>query len=634
MNSKRFGRRPLSVCKDASLTNDKSPRMAFCVIACLVSYACSLACARYLKAEPEPLFRLVLFTVGVVSSKVLISRFSKLRPVEMVVWVLFSFVFSLSIVLGYHIVTTGSYGGGINDTYVAPYGWADLLALIAITFFMATVLNALYVLLKTSVKDRAFRFDNVAGQVEPKEVLAGAALLFVLYLPYLLIYYPGFVFGDSLSSLKQIASGVYSNHHPFAYTMLIGGFVRTAELFGGGMTEGIVAYCVFQMAVMAATLSYMISWVSTRCGLSAWWRACLLLAFGATSYIATYTVALWKDPLFSCAIVIVSILLADWVLADAHPITKKRAIAIGMALLVSGLLRSNGIVASAIVALCCLGMLIAALVRKDALAIRSSRMLFAVSTAAIVGVLAITGPLYTALGVKPAERVESLAVPLAQVSRVASLGGDMSERDKSYMDKMLPIEEYASVCNPLTIDKLKWHEDFDGAALSEGEFATRWASMLFRNPRIYLEAWELQTYGFWAVNAPSIGVAVGNIAGGVPRNTVMEYSSQLDELNIRYGNLLGNDEVRAIFKQDEWSIPVAWITWLIAWITTCLILMRRIRFTLALAPSAGVALSLIVASPIWYWPRYGLPEQLLLPFFVSILYLACMGSGQFREDGA
>ena len=45
---------------------------------------------------------------------------------------------------------------------------------------------------------------------------------FILWIPYLVIYYPGFIFGDSLGSIAQ-ALGVAKlyNHHPIFYTLFL-----------------------------------------------------------------------------------------------------------------------------------------------------------------------------------------------------------------------------------------------------------------------------------------------------------------------------------------------------------------------------------------------------------------------------
>lgn len=121
--------------------------------------------------------------------------------------------------------------------------------------------------------------------------------------------------------------------------------------------------------------------------------------------------------------------------------------------------------------------------------------------------------------------------------------------------------------------------------------------MLVQNPRAYFEAWELQTFGFWAVNQPDAHAKL-NISGGVPCNTVKAYAADLDVYQINAENKLGHDSLRNVFPQDSRSIPVSIIFWSIAFLSICLCLSERTRWVIALVPSLALLGTLIVASPI------------------------------------
>lgn len=152
--------------------------------------------------------------------------------------------------------------------------------------------------------------------------------------------------------------------------------------------------------------------------------------------------------------------------------------------------------------------------------------------------------------------------------------------------------------------------------------------MLIKNPYIYFEAWELQTCGWWATNCPRIH-AFGNIAGGVPRNITATGEETLEGLGIEACNLLQADEARSFFSIDGWFVPISWINWFMLFLIICLVISKRKGEILGLIPSVGIVLTFIVASPIWYWPRYGLIEQILLPVFV--LLLGSLSSSSFIQ---
>ena len=64
---------------------------------------------------------------------------------------------------------------------------------------------------------------------------------------------------------------------------------------------------------MALSYSILIQWIVQRLGARKVWGNALAAVFGITPYIATYSIAMWKDPLFSAAIVVITVLLFDLV---------------------------------------------------------------------------------------------------------------------------------------------------------------------------------------------------------------------------------------------------------------------------------------------------------------------------------
>jgi hypothetical protein len=83
---------------------------------------------------------------------------------------------------------------------------------------------------------------------------------------------------------------------------------------GFSVTSGIALYVFFQMLVMALTLGYFSAWICARFNLSKWVGVALACFFGAIPYFALYSIAMWKDPLFSMSLVLMTIFIADVVL--------------------------------------------------------------------------------------------------------------------------------------------------------------------------------------------------------------------------------------------------------------------------------------------------------------------------------
>lgn len=248
-------------------------------------------------------------------------------------------------------------------------------------------------------------------------------------------------------------------------------------------------------------------------------------------------------------------------------------------------------------------------------------MLAAVSSIpaiAITASLLITGPIYNALGISPNEKVEGLGVPLNQMARVVAYDGDMTESDKEYMSSLLPLKQYEEVYAPTCTDPLKWNAQFNPKPLTDG-FWPHWLSMLVKNPLVYFEAWQMQTFGYWTVNHPSVVFHQGNINGGVPRTA--EDPREAPSLGIQPENLFGNDLVYSILPYDNYSIPIGWLTWLLLFVSMVLALAKKAKWILPLIPSLALILSLLIASPIWYWERYAAALQFLLPFYIAMLFV-------------
>lgn len=295
------------------------------------------------------------------------------------------------------------------------------------------------------------------------------------------------------------------------------------------------------------------------------------------------------------------------------------------------LLRSNGI---AVVGLTGLTVLVFALVQCCRRTSNWKASLYGGTTLLTVALLClvITGPVYSALGVQKASNAEALGVPLNQMARVAALEGTMSDSDKAYMSALLPNESYATAYHPMCTDQLKWNPGFHDELLNNG-FWNHWISMFVHNPVMYFEAWELQTCGFWMPNIPWTFDA-WNIGGGVPCNISDIYLEQANSYGVYPRNLFGTGEARELFPPDGPSIPVAWVLWLVLFELLCFLLLRQRIWLLVLVPSLGLMLSILLATPIFYWPRYAAVLQLLVPAYIALLAFAMARARNVRQDDA
>lgn len=530
----------------------------------------------------------------------------------------FSLLFALFMVLGYHIQITGNtYQGAAAENFISPYTFADGVAFVAIAGGTYVLSAAFLTFVRTRPEGACGGLRDVVGRgaVSRRWVAGGALFLFGCWLPYLLTWWPGLIFNDSITSLEQVLGlQAWSNRFPVAYTAFIALCVRAASLVGLGVSAGCGLYSVLQMVCLALCLSYMANWMVVRGRLGRIWLLALLGIFGFSSYIASFSIAMWKDPLFAVGVVLLALRLFDYAWGIAYAgrgwVAKTAALMVLIALV-----RSNGVFVDGVI----LVVLIVVAVRAGSW--RSRHVRLAGATALAVGLaVVVTGPGYTVLGVGTVPRAESLGLPINQMSRVVALGGAVSEEDAAYMDRLLPLEEYRNVYVPTCVDGVKWSADFSDEVLEEG-WVRHWLSVGAQNPRAFFEAWDMLTFGFWAVNSEDANFYFDNISGGVPANVNADGTARLDDLGIHGRNLTGVAEASQWFPLRGWWLPLSWIHWTMLFLLVCLWRTRDRASLLGLAPALGVAFTLIAASPIWYWPRYGAPEQLLVPVFVMLFVM-------------
>lgn len=602
-------------------------------------FAASIATVTYCSGSFD-LFPSVLACVAIIASLVNFNKFACRdfafpSVVGRACCLVISLVFSFVLVLGAHIrVTEPVIAGGIYENYIEQYSALDVVAFWAMS---ALVFWALSVLVQLSCRCRccAFCEDSLRrndddSSIRLLSVALRALVIFLLYLPFFLRYCPGLFFGDTFSSLAQIMGwNPLSNHHPVAFTLMMGVCIKVAGLFGLGPSAGVALLTVLQMACVASTFGYLSIWVTSRLGVSSRWSWLPVAFFGLSRYCALYSVALWKDPLFSCCLVLMVTMLADAVMGKDPWSSALRLLVFGALSLGVMLLRNNGLYICA--ALFLVLAIIAALGRLGRISPMGSGSRLAIPLGiAIAACLAITGPVYSAMGVVPSEDVESAGIPLAQMARVVALDGDMSESDRSYMNELLPLDRYKEVYHPSFIDPLKWNDDFNSDHLKDG-FWAHWVSMFLRNPSMYFEAWELQTFGFWAPNVKGADGLPENFLMGAPYNLVADGEAST---GVGFRNLLAplGDGVDKVIGLNAWSISGAFVFWLLVFSVVLLVSRGRPRFALPLLPFLLLYGTLFIASPIWYWPRYIVAAQFGLPVVLVVVARGLLPNERHSES--
>ena len=74
------------------------------------------------------------------------------------------------------------------------------------------------------------------------------------------------------------------------------------------------------------------------------------------------------------------------------------------------------------------------------------------------------------------------------------------------------------------------------------------------------------------------------------------------------------------------------INWGIGLLFVFIVIKKQKKLLIPLAPSIGLIITLVVASPISYWPRYAAAEQYLIPFYTVFCILAFSEKTNIKEN--
>lgn len=309
--------------------------------------------------------------------------------------------------------------------------------------------------------------------------------IFVLWVPYLLAQLPAVIDFDSVKQMNMLAGLVpLTDHHPFVHTM----FIKLCLMIGGGSP---IAYAVIQMLLLSCMFAFGAAWLYSK-GVSK--GICLTTAayFALNPTHAMYSVLMGKDTLFGGFVLLFTVALCEAVLTKGECLRRPAWFLLTLiSMLGIMFFRNNGPMVLAVLAVVLL------IVFR-----RQWKQWLALFACVFVLLGVVKGPVFDAVGVRPTNFTESVGIPLQQIARVVAMDGDISREQLDVLDRFVSSETVRQNYNPYCVDNLKsevYGADFHHEYLREnkGEFFRLWFELLLKNPKLYVEAYLDNTYGFW-----------------------------------------------------------------------------------------------------------------------------------------
>lgn len=443
--------------------------------------------------------------------------------------------------------------------------------------------------------------------------LIGFFLCLLAWLPYFLYEYPGVMTPDSINQLEQVIGMVpYGNHHPWSHTMVLSLFYHIGRIFTDNVSIAISFFTVFQMMFMAFCIAFLISTLQ-KFKIKNIFLFLVLAFYAFVPYHAVFAVTIWKDVMFSGAVLLFTVSLLRLLFLHDCLFSHKKTRIITLALyILSGIMlslfRTNGWYAFLI----SLPFLLFAFRHEW-------KLMFPIHLAILVFALLIKGPVMTSFHVTQPDFVESICIPLQQVARVICEDKELTSAQWESVHKVIDTTYIKDLYSPGFADNMKElvrAGNPDYLTEHKAEYFKLWLSLGLRYPSVYLSAYIDQTKGYWY---PDVPYAVAEIDGIIQNETGA----------VSHPLIGGPVIVKAkeIFLKLGDMMPLYGLLFSMGamfWVLLCMIFLitakkQYLKYILYI-PGVAIIFTLFLATPVSsefryaYSLAYALPLYLFIPF--------------------
>ena len=311
------------------------------------------------------------------------------------------------------------------------------------------------------------------------------ALIFITRIPYFLNYYPGVITADSMGQICQ-SLGIYdlTNHHPVFHTLFIGIAMNIGKLLGNYNT-GIAIYSIGQMIITSGIFSFAIYYMAKR-NIDIKFRILTLLFYAFYPVHALYSMTMWKDIPFACAMLIFTIMMTEIAINREYFMKSKfKNILLTISMLLVILFRNNGVY-----------VVIATIFFMFIFSFKDYKKLIVITCIILATYVIWKGPVFTLFNIKEGSTREALSIPLQQFARMTK-NDDLTDEERWRIYKYLPTDDLADLYYPKISDQVKNNFDNEAFANDKIGFVKLWIKLCLKYPRSAIEAFLCNSYGYW-----------------------------------------------------------------------------------------------------------------------------------------
>ena len=533
-------------------------------------------------------------------STYILNKYELKKDNRFIPCLIYSFLIAIVLTLQHKIIFNGDVWNTPEEFYINSYNYVDIFRVIILTPLLYIFVYGIVSLFKSSKLSVLDKKKEYTKKESFKFFIIFFILIAIPFLLVLLTYYPGAVLNDSISSLYQVTGrNTLMNNHPVFYTLFVGLLYVLGKMIHSP-NLGIFFYSLVQLLIMSGILSYFLLWLRKK-NVRLELIILTYIYFVCNSLFAYYAIAMWKDPLFCGFLFLMSLYIFDIIKSKGEVLKDNKKILYFVLLnFLIAFLRNNGI-------FILIGICIALLIKFKKEIFRFQ----IINIVSIVIIIIIQGPVYSKLGIiTPSE--ESYGIPLQQIARVIYEDGNINEKEITTINNLMSYNIWKESYHPGTVDAIKWNKNFNKEYLKENkiEFLSLWFKLLPKNFNTYVDAYLLQTYGFWSIGT-------NNYYGLYSNNVVKNY------LDIFRKDLI-KDSMGVSLKDyiKEPSTPgIGTLLWIMVFSSVLLIIIKKKEYILVYLPSIILMITLLIATPVTFCFRYAFVLAYLLPLFILMPFM-------------
>ena len=436
-------------------------------------------------------------------------------------------------------------------------------------------------------------------------------IIFVCWIPALITAAPGSFSYDAPRQYIQAAYNHIDDCQPAVSSWILYAIMHIGELIGGSKEIGLLFFILVQSVIFAAALAFMLStMLELELPHILVLTALLICTIHPVQHM--FAVNAGKNTLFAAFFVMWISYLARYFFSTRNVRT---LICASLFAFMNMLYRHDAFYVVLLTTICSVW----ALPHKQRLKFVTSQ-----ATALIIFAL-ITGPIFSALGIKPGRRVEMFGIPEQQLA-ASYIEGNLTPNQVERIMKYLPngsVSDYKQNYRPRNSDCLRPYMNDDNLKNDLPGFLSVYFEIGRTHPRTYLTAALNNSFGYWYTDAI---VPDSNATPQVYFEWDNPTYTSLGRIPDRW-NLLPplSNFYRGIGQNGSYkSVPVismlfsmGVIVWLTLWLGIDSLVMKRWKVLAIIMPLFFLCLTSFAAPTFLY--RFVHPVMLVIPMVIGLL---------------